>query len=495
MIPTTSARMKSDYLIGLDVGTSSVKGVLLSTDGTLVASARRKFKYLTPHPNHVESRPEDHYESFCKVVRELAGAVPDGGRVGAISMAAASGNTLMLDAENRPLTNIVSWLDTRYREDPGAILEKLGMQDLYATVGWPWGGTFPLAHLLWFKGNEPKAFEQAGMYAMSNDYLYFRLTGKWGIDPSTATTSYLQIQAEQTWNSALLEKIGIPEEKLSKIRPSGSVLGNLTAEAAEETGLSTDAVAVLGAFDHPCAARGAGVLDPGEMLLSCGSSWVGFYPIPGRSLGVAQKLLLDPFLSPTGPWAVMHSIPKVGVAIERYMDSLGGGGGGSNPVMLFDKNAAKVGPGAGGLFLSPQKDIDELLNQGVGSQNTDGEIARAIMEGVAFEVRKFITHLRSSSIGCDSIVMVGGPSESPIWPSILAAVTGYEVTTGGGQTAGATGAAVLAGIGLNAFADARDARRLLRRPSRRVVPDKNDVDVYDILYERYLASQARSYKR
>lgn len=482
-MPTST---EPEYLIGLDVGTSSVKGVLISTDGALISRARKRFEYLTPRPNHVESKPEDHYAFFCEVVRELARAVPDGKNVAAISMAAASGNTLALDSDGQPLTNIISWLDTRYAEDPAEVLEKLGTEDLYTTVGWPWGGTFPLAHLLWLKSQETATFERAARFAMSNEYLYFRLTGKWGIDPSTGTTSYLQVQADQTWNLSLLSKIGIPEEKLSIIGPSGSALGNITETAAEETGLSTETVAVLGAFDHPCAARGAGVLEPGEMLLSCGSSWVGFYPIPRRTVGVTQRLLIDPFLSPKGPWAVMYSIPKIGVAIERYIDSLAPAEEGTNRVEKFDRDAEKCAAGAGGLFLSPLADIHMLVNGKGAPGKSDEEIARAIMEGVAFEVRKFVADLRSVGIGCDKMVMVGGPSESPIWPRILSAVVGTEVTTAGGQTAGATGAAVLAGIGVGAFTDEWEARQLLERATHRILPHPGDVDTYNGLYEQYL---------
>ena len=198
-----------DLLIGLDVGTSAVKGVLVSADGEKLAVGRRETRLLRPEPGWVELDPEEHYRTVCDLLRELASRAPRGGRVRALSMAAASGNALLTDGAGRPLTNIISWLDTRTVGGIAELLPGLDPASIHEVTGWPFGGGFPLAQLGWLRAHRPEAWRAAAHAGMNTDWLLHRLTGRWGMDPSTATTFYLYDQRAGGWHQPHLELLGL----------------------------------------------------------------------------------------------------------------------------------------------------------------------------------------------------------------------------------------------------------------------------------------------
>jgi xylulokinase len=480
-----------DLLIGLDVGTSAVKGILVSAEGEQLALGKRGTRFLYPQPGFIEVEPEEHYASVCDLIRELASHAPAGGKVRAVSMAFASGNTLLLDRKGQPLINIINWMDERAFNKTAEILPDLATEEVHATVGWPWvRGGFPLAHLGWLKKHKPDIYKRAERYCMNSDWLMYRLTGRWGMDYSTATTFYLIDQVNRRWHKPYLEMLDIPEKAISELGPSGSVLGPLTRQGAADTGLSRDTVVVLGAFDHPSAARGTGHTGVNDLLLSCGTSWVGFYPVEKRNLAITQGLLVDPFLSPDGPWATMFSLPEIGRRIDWYIDNLVllEGENPEEKYTIFSESSEKMPPGAGGCYTNPfldgknvpQSEIDLYANR------SRDEIARAVMEGPALRMRYNIERLAEAGIKADRIAMVGGPAESPVWPRIVAEITGLELKLINGQTAGAVGAAILAAVGAGLFRNEREAFASMGGEGRVISPSAKTVKRYDSVYQEFL---------
>jgi xylulokinase len=480
-----------DLLIGLDVGTSAVKGVLISSEGKQLALGKRNTRFLSPRTGFIEVEPEEHYASVCDLIRELASHAPVGAEIRGISMAFASGNTLLLDKKGQPLINIINWMDERALGKTEEILPDLATEEIHGIVGWPWSrGAFPLAHLGWLRKHKPDIYGRAEHYCMNSDWLMYRLTGRWGMDYSTATTFYLIDQLNRRWHKPYLEMLEIPEEAISKLGASGSVLGPLTAQGAEDTGLSQDMLVVLGAFDHPSAARGTGYTGVNDLLLSCGTSWVGFYPVDDRNTAIAQGLLVDPFLSPDGPWATMFSLPMIGRRIDWYIDNL---------VLLeeenpeekytiFSQSSEKVPPGARGLYYNPFLDSDHIPQSEIDlyANRSRDEIARAVMEGPALRMRYNIERLAEAGIKADRIVMVGGPAESPVWPRIVAEITGLELKLINGQTAGAVGAAILAAIGAGLFRDEGEAFTSMGGEGKVITPSVKTVKLYDSVYQEFL---------
>ncbi len=477
-----------DLLIGLDVGTSAVKGVLISAEGERIARAKRATPFVYPQPSFIEVEPEAHYLSVCDLIQELASKAPAGSRVRALAMAAASGNTLLLDKNDRPLTNIINWMDER-----GGSFDIPGFdrQHLHRVVGWPWkGNPMSFGHLYWLKKNRPEICQKTARYCMNSDWLLYRLSGMWGMDYSTATTFYLQDQVNRRWHKPILEFLNIPETAVSDLMPSGAALGPLTDQGARDTGLTRDTLVVLGAFDHPCAARGTGFLDPGDLLLSCGTSWVGFYPIEDRDLALSQGLLIDPFLTPEGPWGVMFALTEIGNLIDWYIDNLitKQDEGSTDKYTIFSESSAAVPAGAHGFYINPYIDSKHIPETELDlyALHSRAEIARAVMEGPALRMRRNIEKLAKVGIKADRIAMVGGPAESHIWPRIVAEVTGLELKLINGQTAGAVGAAILAALGAGLFDNVRQAFEAMGGSGTVINPAEEAVNKYNMIYEGYL---------
>jgi sugar (pentulose or hexulose) kinase len=421
-------------LIGLDLGTSAMKGVLMRPDGTVLKQAERPVRYDRPAPGRVEHDAEAHWRQVAGLLRELGTDAP--APIGALAMAAASGNTLLTDAQGRPLTPVINWMDRRCVGCPPPALRGLIAEEVRQTVGWACVDSFPLAHLAWLREHEPALYRQARHVCMNTDWLLFRLTGRWRMDTSTATTFHLQDQRRRCWHAPFLERLGLAEDQLSTLTGAGVAVGRLTPEAAAATGLTGSALAATGCFDHPADARAAGILEPGQLLLSCGTSWVGFTPFEDRATILAARLLCDPFRSEQGgPWGGIFSAPAIGPTIDWYVDHVIAPGE-PDRLRIFDEAAAEAPRGAGGLAI----DLTAPPQPVAGSR---AAVSRAVMEGAAMALNRHLPRLREHGFRFERAVLVGGPSKSPVWPGILAEMTGLELTVGSAQ-AGARGAALLA---------------------------------------------------
>ena len=420
--------------IGLDLGTSAVKGVVVDETGAILAAKTSANTLLHPLEGFVELDAEEHYANVADVIRELSDAVF--GNVAGIAMAAASGNTLLADSAGTPLTNIISWMDARCEKNPPLPLSRVTECEMREIVGWPCVSIFPFAHIAWLKENRCDLFKKADRVCMNTDWLLFKLTGKWLMDHSTATTFHLQDQIAGKYHKPFLELLGVDESVLSKLVESGTPMGNPTAAAVADTGLPKDAIVATGCFDHPGAARGVGVERPGQLLLSCGTSWVGFFPEFDRKRIVDAELLCDPFLSSDGGlWGAMFSISQIGRTIDWYVDNLIAPGC-DDKYEVFDETAGFAEPGAGGLKI-------DLTLTPVAIDDSRESISRAVMEGAARLLKERLDALRDRGFEFKEAVMTGGPSRSPIWPEIVAEITGLSISIGS-PFAGAEGAAKLA---------------------------------------------------
>lgn len=446
------------YIIGLDIGTSSVKGVLMEEAGRVKTSAREVFQYLNPQPGWVELEPSKYLEACCKVVKKLTAEAGDE-TVIAVCAASASGNLLLVDDNCQPLTNIIGWQDKRVTDECAEVFQGINSTNndkLYGQIGWSFDGkSFPLAQLCYLKKHQPELLKQCGKVCMSTEYLYYVWTGKWGISTSAGTPFYLIDQKEGRYIERLLQILGLKNHQMPPVLPSGSVLGGVREDLSETLGLPAGTPVVLGTFDHPTAARGVGILDEGEMLLSCGTSWVVFMPVALREKGIAAKVLIEPFMSPKGNWAVMASVTSLSERIHLYMHRYIGSE--KDCFQRLSALAAESTAGANGLQINMLDEPDDRIIQNFEQK----DIAMAIMEGTVRMLKTKLDDLKSQGITADRAVMVGGPSEDPMWSKLIHDICGISVRVEHGAFAGAVGAAVMAGIGVGIYKDEHAAKELL----------------------------------
>ena len=387
--------------IGLDLGTGAVKGVCWNSRKGILKKISERVAFEHPAPDWIEIDPEKYREQIFRIIAELAQGAD--GAVDGIAFAAASGNTMLCDPSGKPWTPVISWLDTRLKD----WLPPEEWQ-VRQTTGWPRIPTFTLMHLEYFRRTAPDLLTSSQI-AMNNDYLTWELCGSHTLDSSNAAPFYLWDQAKQS-PAPYLDYYGIRPDQLPEIVNPGTPAGFLKKQYRQGN-LTEKTVIAAGSFDHPAGARAAEVTEPGSMLLSCGTSWVGFYPVRRRE-DVPEKELCDTFRSGSGGcWGAMFSLAKVGVEVENFICDRYGKG--AARYEEFNSEAEKAGTPAQEMMLS---------------------VIRRFKE-------RFDRHA-----GVNRIVLSGGPSEGKTWPKLIEECLQVKVEISPYHSyTGAVGAAQLAG--------------------------------------------------
>lgn len=436
-----------DYLIGLDIGTTAIKGVLVSSKGQIIKTVSGGYDYYYKE-NKKLLDPSDFINVCFSVIKTLADSTDKDGKVLSICSCCASGNLILLDNDDNPVIPIIGWQTTVSEEDKNAFFTKEEQNAFYKTVGWRLGTHFPALYLAEMRLHKPELLDKTKTVAMSAEYLNFSLTGKWGISQSMGTPSFLMEQEKGEYNYPLLKKLGIADKNLPPIFDKGTVLGNIMPEIAKKLNLSTDTKVVLGSFDHPSGAMGAGVFDEGEMLLSCGTSWVEFFPVKSREFALSTGGLVDRFMLDGSPYCVMKSITSVSEKIdalrEHYLGKISH--------KEFDELIIGSTLGCNGLrFTFCESDYI------VGKNFSKNDIARAIIEGAALILKDNLQTLEKCGLNAERVTMIGGISNSPVCVQVVSEILNRPVKVVNGQAAGAIGAAMLGGIGIGLYKDEREA--------------------------------------
>lgn len=424
------------YSIGLDLGTSSVKAVLF--DGKNVvkkASAPFTIKTckLSDGSEYLGFSIDEYANTVFEVISGLAKSVD--GQICGISMASASGNTVICDTDGNALIDAYSWTNPACQQESEKIYGEIDRKDAAYVSGWGYSCIFPLAHLAHIKVHSPEIFYKCDKICMSTEYLLFKMTGKWGIDRSTAVPFYLLEQETGEYHKEYLDKLGVKKEQLPKVYESGELLGAITESFSKAYGVDKDCKVFLGSFDHPSGAIANNVVNEGELLLSCGTSWVLFFPYHDRKTLIENRLLCDTFLSnQKGLWGGMSSVAQVSKKIDYIIEK---NIAKENKMQIFNECAKKAERGAGGLKINPVTDFDNDF-----SAYSKENIARALMEGAANLLSEKLDCLKNIGIEFNSVKMAGGPSQSELWVDVIRYTIDKPVEVAYGVDSGAVGAAM-----------------------------------------------------
>jgi sugar (pentulose or hexulose) kinase len=439
-------------VLGLDIGTTSIKGVIVDPEGESLAFAKRDRCYVHPNPLWVEETHERFRESLFSLLGELASKIARSGDVVSLVIGAANGDTVFLDHGDQPIGNMRSWLDQRAVGEVPSLLPGLDPEEIHRVVGWPWDPRYPFAQTAWLRKWDTDGFSRLSRVATDVDYVGWLLSGKWGIDPSSAASLYFIDQSQCSWNTKYLASVGLSSASLSPLMPSGAPVGCLLPSVASMTGLPTACMVRPGAFDHACVARGAGILEEGDFLLSCGTSWVGALPVVDRQKAIEDGLVIDQYLSPMGPYLGLLDMGTVGEEIDKKRKAAGLTGG-RDPHGLFESSSAAAPP-------------------------LSRNIARALMEEAAFTARKGLHYLQERNYKIDRIIMAGGPANSPTWTRITASVLGREIELTSGQYTGAIGATIIGSVAERLFDSVGEAAAAISQEAVVVVPDPVWCEAY-----------------
>ncbi len=490
-----------DTLLGLDVGTTSTKAVLFDLKGTeLARAASSPYRKYTPQPGWVEQDPEEIWQAALTAVADIMQQVDPNMHVRALCMAVQSGSLLPADGQGQPVYPLITWMDGR-TQNLVAEWRESGLEAQIKPInGWSLYPSMCLPTIAWLQRHDPETFATARHYFSLNDFIVYRLTGQYCTNPSNGGGMQLVDIHSGQWSAEICELVGITPDQLSPIQPSGSIIGTLKPEVCRVTGLSSDTVLVNGGHDQGCTALGLGVNDPGRLLLACGTAWVVTGVVASDNMDhVPAKL--DWNFHPghvrlgNGRWTISQSLGGLGASLEWWLNQAWSGTNGQTPrAQMFaslDEELTQTQAGSG-LFFTPltggHDDATEMQRgQFLGLQlsHTRADMARAVMESAAFELRWALEPTHAAGLPIDCLWMVGGAAQSPHWPQILADVTNIPIRLPQYHNWPALGAAVLAGVGCGVFESIADGLSHFPKPAPEIMPNVDLRSLYDNAFEEY----------
>lgn len=430
--------------IGIDVGTTSLKALALDENGECVATAKKTYE-LFANGAEATQNADDWYAAAVSAIREIV--AKDLGEVCSISVSAQGGATVLLDSDGKTLTPAYSWMDNRASRESEELKERFGNDLIYSRYGWRMQPNADAAKLLWMKRNISEIYESAASFPSTLGFINQRLTGRIVEDPTCAAIRRLYDINEEKISADMLDLLALTEDKLPETLPTGAFVGNLTADAARELGLSESVRVYNGAHDQYCASLGSGIVEIGQLMLATGTAWVLFGVTEAPLFGESR---ISPCIHPAGGYGALSTVTGIGAAFE-WLSKLT-----DTPIPELSAEAEKLRGKNDNFFFRPSATGTGLLiGKSLGghiSGMTIGhgkyDLALALMEGAAFETALVIEEYKKSGMtDVTSITMTGGATASRFWQSLIADVTGLDVYASVQTDSPALGAAMLAACG------------------------------------------------
>ncbi len=484
--------------IGLDIGTSGVKGLLLAERGRIVASATEDYPLLTPRPGWTEQDPEAWWQAACRVLRQLVQTAP--GRIEALGLTGQMHGSVFLDHDGQVIRPAILWNDQRTVDACALIEHRVGPARLRAIAGNPALTGFQAPKVLWLRDQEPAAYARVRHLLLPKDFIRYRLTGDFATDASDAAGTLLLDLGRRDWSSEILAALEIPRAWLPRVHEGPEVTGRISEAGGRASGLPPGLPVVAGGGDNAAAAVGAGVVESGTGFVSLGTSGVVF--VPSRDLQIDPNGALHAFCHAVpGQYHLMGVMLSAGGSLRWYRDVLAKAeaaaarAAGADPYDAMLARAAEVPPGAEGLFFLPYLAGERTPHMdpaargawiGLSLAHDERHLLRALLEGVAFGLADGLNLMRRLGVSPDRLYALGGGARSPLWRGILAATLDVPLQRLEVEEGPAMGAALLAAVGAGVHADVAAAAAAAVRPvGAPEAPEPALADHYRQLHGRF----------
>lgn len=489
--------MADALFLGLDVGTSGVKAVLVGPDGEVAAAATAPLALSTPRPGWAEQDPEAWWGASVSCMRRVLEARP-GARVAAVGISGQMHSSVFLDRAGEVVRPALLWSDGRTTAECREITERAGGEDrLRDLVCNPALEGFTLPKVLWLRRHEPAAYARVATVLLPKDYVRFRLTGALATEPSDASATLMFDTAGGRWSGEIMRLMELPESILPEVGGSAETLGRVTREAAALAGLAEGTPVVGGGADNACGAAGVGVVAPGEAVASWGTSGTVLAPVAEPRVDPGSRAHTFCHVVP-GTWYLMGVVLSAGGAFAWHRDQLARElAGDADAALRLGEEAAAVPRGAEGVTFLPYLQGERTPHRdaaargailGLSLAHTRAHLTRAVLEGICFALRDSVSILQELGMRPGRLLLTGGGARSPFLRRLQAEVFGMPVATVNREEGPAYGAALLAAVGAGAFPDLASAAAatLVRSPAEH--PDPAAHAAYAEPYRRFRAS-------
>lgn len=482
--------------LGIDVGTGGTRAVIIDERGHVVASAMcEHVPFASPQPAWAEQDPRDWWRACAEAVRTALSLrrIP-AAEIASVGLTGQMHGAVLLDKSNEIIRPALIWCDQRAGEQCRDLNEKIGVARLIELTSNPAITGFTLPKLRWVIEREPELWAQVRCVLLPKDYARFRLTGERATDVADASGTLLFNVAKRRWSNEMLNAAGIDERLLPRVFESPEVAGRVSAEGAAATGLREGTPVVAGAGDQAAGAVGMGIVKPGMVSATIGTSGVVF--------AATAKPLLDPLgrlhtfcHAIPNRWHVMGVTQAAGLSLRWFRDRFGARGDDDrDPYERLTEEAASAPAGSGGALWAPYlmgertPHLDPHARAalvGLTAMHTRAHIIRAILEGVAFSLRDTLSIFKDISVPVEKIRLGGGGARSALWRQIQSDVYGQPVELLEAEEGAAYGAALLAGVGSELWSSVDEACEATVRVRAEIHPNKSDVAVMDHQYAKF----------
>jgi xylulokinase len=477
-------------LLGIDLGTSSVKAVVIDEQGRLLGVGSREIPMVVPEPGRAEQEPDVWWSSTVMATR----AALHEARVREVAAIGLDGHmhgVTLLDADHRPVGRTITWADQRTAGLIPELEAQVGVDVFLSVSGTRPAAGFMAPTLVWLARHEPERLDAATACILPKDYLRLRLTGEVASDVSDASATALFDITARTWSSDLCARLAVPRHILPGLHESADVAGGLSAAAAAELGLAPGTPVVAGSADQPAQAVANGLLDRGQGSVTLGTG--------GQILCATDQPLADgrgrihTFCHAVpGRWYQLGATLSAGLSLRWLRDLLDLQT--EDPYAKLDRLAADVAPGAEGLVFLPYLvgERSPIMDPaatgafvGLTLRHGRGHLARAVLEGVACSLRATRDAVIEAGGQCDAWLGTGNGLASPLWRGILADVFGEPLSYVDAPERTGVGAALIGGVGIGLYASYQEASTTARPPLLTTEPDAQRSARLEEVYARY----------
>ena len=471
--------------IGIDLGTSAVKTLLMDEEGKIKKIVSREYPLYFPKPGWSQQEPKDWYEQSIDALKELLEGT-DKEKVDGMSFGGQMHGLVILDENDEVIRPAILWNDGRTGEETDYLNQVIGKEKLSEyTANIAFAG-FTAPKILWVKKNEPENFAKISKIMLPKDYLAYRLSGSFCTDVSDASGMLLMDVKSRKWSEEMLEICGITEAQLPKLYESYEVVGTLKKEAADVLGIKESVKIIAGAGDNAAAAVGTGTVGDGSCNISLGTSGTIF--ISGDTFGVDKYNALHSFAHANGKYHLMGCMLSAASCNKWWMDDI-----------LEDKDYAKAQGKIGALgennvfylpYLmgerSPHNNPDaRAVFVGMTADTKQEDMTQAVLEGVVFGLRDSLEVAKSLGMKIEKTKICGGGAKSALWKQMIANIMNMEVEVIESEEGPALGGAMLAAVGCGVYADVEEAAEKIVKVIDCVKPEKELVEKYEKQYQKF----------
>ena len=474
-------------IIGLDLGTSSVRAVLVDMNGSIIREATCSYPLYHPHNGWAEHNGEDWLEASAQVLRSVVQGVPSG-QIKAVGLTGQMNGLVCLGKDHKPLRPAILWCDQRSEKQCQSVNNRIDADKIkQITCNVPIVG-LTSTKWLWVKENEPHIAERTRGILLPKDYVRLMLTGEFATDVEDGSGMQMMDVPNRCWSSEMLSALEIRQEWVGTLYESHRVTGAVTHSASMRTGLPEGIPVIAGAGDNGASAIGLGVLKEGEGFVTIGTSGVVFAPF-NRPLMDAKNRMNTYCAAVPQTWHALAAVQAAGLSLRWFRDLMYPQDAEYSLINLAVENTPI---GARGVTFLPYLMGERTPHMdpqcrgaffGISASTTKEDMARAVMEGISMGLCDCLDVIRSTGVELQSLRFCGGGSKSTIWRQMLADIFGIPVSIGNGSAA--LGAAILAAVGGKVYEDTAAACSNMVHLTAKSDPDLRKTARYAELLQTY----------